>query len=80
MWMPGRSDAREAVLQILYEEDLNPGQPGSRDMDFFRERLEGHRELIAFARACWKEFVRTGKSWMRHSLPEPGTGHSSEWL
>ena len=65
--MPGRSDAREAVLQILYEEDLNPGQAGSRDMDFFRERLEGHRELVAFAQGLL-EGVRANREKLDEAL------------
>ncbi len=65
--MPGRSDAREAVLQILYEEDLNPDQVGSRDMDFFRERLEGHRELVAFAQGLL-EGVRANREKLDEAL------------
>ena len=72
--MPGRSDAREAVLQILFEEDLNPGQAGSRDMDFFRERLEGHRELVAFAQGLL-EGVRT----FREKLDEALSPRTQNW-
>jgi N utilization substance protein B len=72
--MPGRSDAREAVLQLLYEEDLNPGQPGSRDDSFLRERLEGHRELVAFAQGLL-EGVRT----YREKLDEALSPRTRNW-
>ena len=47
--MSSRRRAREIVLQMLYEADLN----GSRDADamhrFIRSRMQGHRALSEFA-------------------------------
>jgi len=49
--MPDRSDARQVVLQLLYEDDLNPDRPSKRDEEFLRSELDGHRALIDFARS-----------------------------
>lgn len=47
--MTRRSRAREVVLQLLFQDDLNPaGNPAAAD-DFLRARL-GNSELIEFAR------------------------------
>ncbi len=48
--MARRSRAREVALQVLYQEDLNPGQSPARLDEFLRGRL-GQRELIEFARS-----------------------------
>ncbi|RCS41447.1 transcription antitermination factor NusB [Bremerella cremea] len=48
--MARRSRAREVVLQILYQEDLNPdADPGLADQ-FLRARLNQDENLIAFGR------------------------------
>ena len=72
--MPGRSDAREAVLQLLYEDDLNPGNSSGRDDEFLKERLDGHRELVAFARGLL-EGVRTH----REQLDEVLSPRTQNW-
>lgn len=49
--MSRRSRAREVVLQILYQDDLNPDRRLSDDDDFMRRRLRGDESLIAFAKS-----------------------------
>ena len=44
-----RSRAREVVLQVLYEDDLNPQRDLAVSDEFLRRRLNDHPELIAFA-------------------------------
>jgi transcription antitermination protein NusB len=49
--MAKRSKAREVVLQVLYQDDLNPlGDPAERE-PFLRKRLREDEELIRFARS-----------------------------
>lgn len=49
--MPGRSRAREIVLQVLYQDDLNPNR-NLADSDQFLERRLLHSEpLVEFARS-----------------------------
>ena len=52
--MSRRSRAREAVLQVLYQDDLNTGRRLDPDEEFFRERLQQNDGLIEFA----KELLR----------------------
>ena len=47
--MSRRSRAREVVLQILYEDDLNPDRNMSVSDEFLRGRLNHDAELVAFA-------------------------------
>ncbi len=47
--MSRRSRAREVVLQILYQDDLNPDRRLSVDEDFLSRRLVGDQTLIDFA-------------------------------
>ena len=47
--MPRRSRAREVVLQILYQEDLNPRYEANRIHAFCSSRLRNHDELVEFA-------------------------------
>lgn len=44
-----RSRAREVVLQILYEDDLNPDRNMAVADEFLRGRLNHDPELVAFA-------------------------------
>lgn len=46
--MTGRSKARAVVLQILYQDDLNPQRSPSADEEMLRRQLR-HPELIRFA-------------------------------
>lgn len=44
-----RSRAREVVLQVLYEDDLNPDRNMAVSDEFLRGRLNHDVELVAFA-------------------------------
>ena len=47
--MSRRSRAREVVLQILYEDDLNPDRNMAVADEFLRGRLNHDEELVGFA-------------------------------
>ena len=47
--MSRRSRARAIVLQILYQDDLNPSQPDEVKIQFVNSRLRNNQELIKFA-------------------------------
>jgi N utilization substance protein B len=49
--MSRRSRAREVVLQILYQDDLNPDRDLEASEDFLQNRLQRDTELVAFARS-----------------------------
>ncbi|MGE0609441.1 MAG: transcription antitermination factor NusB [Pirellulales bacterium] len=48
--MTRRSRAREVVLQVLFQDDLNPSHSAQDSEDFVRSRLRGS-ELVEFARS-----------------------------
>lgn len=47
--MPRRSRAREVVLQVLYQDDLNPSHALRASDDFLQSRLNYNKELVLFA-------------------------------
>ncbi|MEL7497266.1 MAG: transcription antitermination factor NusB [Planctomycetota bacterium] len=47
--MSRRTRAREIVLQVLYQEDLNPEQPADVRIKFIHARLNHDRSLVKFA-------------------------------
>ena len=47
--MTRRSRAREVVLQVLYQDDLNPQADRQRAADFLRDRLQNNKPLVEFA-------------------------------
>ena len=47
--MSRRSRARAIVLQILYQDDLNPTQPQDVKIRFVNSRLKNNQELVKFA-------------------------------
>jgi N utilization substance protein B len=49
--MSRRSRAREVVLQLLYQDDLNPEADRQATEQFLRERLNDDEELMGFARS-----------------------------
>lgn len=59
--MSRRSRAREVVLQILYQDDLNPDQDAAVTLRFLWDRLHHDVELVAFASALL-EGVRGNRS------------------
>src|SRR5262245_34048179 len=48
--MSRRSRAREIVLQILYEDDLNPDRNMAASDEFLANRLNQEEDLLVFAR------------------------------
>ncbi|MEL7265177.1 MAG: transcription antitermination factor NusB [Planctomycetota bacterium] len=54
--MSTRRRAREIVLQLLYEEDMNGSRPEDEQRQFLRSRLQGRTKLIEFA---WAIFIGT---------------------
>jgi transcription antitermination protein NusB len=48
--MARRSRAREIVLQVLYEDDLNPNRNMAQADQFLQDRLLRDPELVQFAR------------------------------
>jgi transcription antitermination protein NusB len=48
--MSRRTRAREVVIQVLYEDDLNPDRSPEVADQFLRNRLNDDEELIDFAR------------------------------
>lgn len=48
--MPRRSRAREVVLQLLYQDDLNPAPDIEAIEKFLRSRLNNREDLIEFGR------------------------------
>lgn len=49
--MSRRSRAREIALQVLYEDDLNPGRNPAMADQFIERRLNQDAELIRFAKS-----------------------------
>lgn len=49
--MSRRSRAREIVLQLLYQEDLNPDQSSDVRLKFMHGRLRYNKPLVEFAKS-----------------------------
>lgn len=49
--MSRRSRAREVVLQVLYQDDLNPERDMHPSDTFLRQRLQHQQDLIDFAQS-----------------------------
>ena len=49
--MTRRSRAREIVLQILYQDDLNPARDLKVSDDFLQSRLQNNKELVEFGKS-----------------------------
>ncbi|MEX0824872.1 MAG: transcription antitermination factor NusB [Pirellulaceae bacterium] len=47
--MATRRRAREVVLQLLYEADINPGRERESSYAFIRSRMQGRKALTEFA-------------------------------
>lgn len=47
--MATRRRAREVVLQLLYEADINPGRERESSYAFIRSRMQGRKALTDFA-------------------------------
>lgn len=49
--MTGRSRAREVVLQVLYQDDLNPDADLAAIEEFMRHRLKNNAQLVEFGQS-----------------------------
>ena len=47
--MSRRSKARETVLQLLFQDDMNRGRDVTQDGEFVGQRLQNDQQLIQFA-------------------------------
>ena len=60
--MSTRRRAREIVLQMLYEDDLNPEQDPKVADNFLVRRLNGNRPLVRFAREIYANVLKNRES------------------
>ncbi len=65
--MPRRSRARQVVLQLLYEDDLNPQHNMAASDRFLRQRLRNDSALVEFARSLLSG-VRRNRRELDHVL------------
>ena len=72
--MPGRSRAREIVLQVLYQFDLNSDRNPAEDAEFIRKRLGNNVDLVNFATSLLKGVLRN-----RVELDALLTEHAKNW-
>jgi len=71
--MARRSRAREVVLQLLYQEDLNPGATASPE-GFMVGRLRGDEDLVEFGKGLFSGVLRN-----REELDEMLTQIAENW-
>jgi N utilization substance protein B len=74
--MARRSRAREVALQVLYQDDLNPGHNPADDQGFVHNRLLAP-ELIDFA-SCLIAGVRRNRQELDHVLAQTADHWSLE--
>lgn len=55
--MSSRRRAREVVLQLLYEDDLNPEQNVEVAKKFLSKRLHGNAPIVRFALSLWRSVL-----------------------
>jgi len=72
--MTTRRRAREIVLQVLFEEDLNPDQDQQVADQFLVNRLHGNRPLVEFSRRLVSA-VRKHRQELDRSL----SAHATNW-
>ncbi len=72
--MSRRSRAREVVLQILYEDDLNPSRNLAVADEFLARRLHRDESLVAFART-----LLSGTRRNRQELDQLLTVRAENW-
>jgi N utilization substance protein B len=75
--MSRRSRAREIVLQVLYEDDLNPERNMASSDQFLTRRLNNEPELVDFARGLLAG-VRRNRSELDRMLTERADNWSLE--
>lgn len=69
-----RSRAREVVLQLLYQDDLNPDRSLAPDLEFLKTRLHSNEELVDFANSLLNG-VRRNRAELDASLSK----HANNW-
>lgn len=72
--MPRRSRAREVVLQVLYQFDLNEDRDAAADERFLRARLHDQKELVEFAQALLNGVLRN-----REELDQQLADRADNW-
>lgn len=72
--MMRRSRAREVVLQMLYQYDLNPAHDGANDDAFLASRLHNDEALVEFAKGLLNGVRRN-----REELDAIVTKHAANW-
>ena len=72
--MSTRRRAREIVLQLLYEDDLNPEQDRQVADTFLVKRLAGNRPLVQFARKLLSEVLLN-----RREIDKALSARASNW-
>lgn len=72
--MTTRRRVREVVLQILFEEDINPVRPEKAASDFLATRLLKNKPLIAFG-----EGLLAGVRKNRKSIDDSIETHAANW-
>ncbi len=72
--MSRRSRARAIVLQILYQDDLNPTQPEDVKIRFVNSRLKNNQALVKFA-----DGLIIGVRQHRHDLDERLAKIADNW-
>ncbi len=72
--MSTRRRAREIVLQLLYEDDLNPDQDRKVADSFLVSRLAGNRPLVQFARNLLSEVLKN-----RRDIDKALAARASNW-
>jgi len=75
--MSRRSRAREVVLQLLYQDDLNPAPEITAIEEFLHARLQGEADLIEFARSL-RQGVRRNREELDQLLRERAANWSLE--
>lgn len=69
-----RSRAREVVLQLLYQDDLNPDRSLAPDVEFLKSRLHSNDELVEFANSLLNGVRRN-----RAELDDALSKHANNW-
>lgn len=72
--MSTRRRAREVVLQLLYEDDLNPDQDTRIAEQFLSARLHGKSALVEFAHGLWKSVIEN-----RREIDKALSARAANW-
>lgn len=72
--MATRRRAREIVLQLLYEDDLNPEQDHEVAQKFLSTRLHANTPLVSFAKALWRNVIKN-----REAIDKALSAKATNW-